>query len=95
MQKDFLKGRKYQVIKPGILSGWSPVQGGMKGFSQPMDVGAVLTCDGVSMSSGDGVPVVKWLDENGGHIAIDCEFRPSVGSMWSSFPHPGHLELVA
>lgn len=46
------------------------------------------------MSGGDGVPIIKWSDENGKPLAGDCEFHPQTGGMWASAPADGYLELV-
>jgi hypothetical protein len=57
-------------------------------------VGTVLACSGIEWTYGDGVPVVKWLDECGKWLANDCELRPATANMWSSAPQDGYLELV-
>ena len=50
-----------------------------------------LLCNGVQMTFGDGVPVVKWLTKDGKWIANDCEFLPKQGGMWFGVPHHEHL----
>lgn len=92
---DFCEGRKFRVIKAGAkLQGMQPVRGGQQGWAQSLAVGTILTCAGKSMTFGDGVPIVKWTDENGKFLANDCEFKPSLGGMWSSYPNPEFLEAV-
>lgn len=95
-QRDFQKGERWEVIAEGArLTGWRPVAPWtLEGLSIPLKVGDVLTCDGVSMTRGDGVPIVKWRDENGEHLAQDCEFSPSVGNMWVTAPADGFLRLL-
>lgn len=94
-QSKFIKGQKWRVIKDGSsLSGMQPIPGGQQGWGKRLAVGDVLTCAGVSMSFGDGVPLVKWLDENGKYLANDCEFLPAVGGMWNMHPNLDFLELV-
>ena len=57
--------------------------------------GDILTCAGSSMTFGDGVPALKWTDENGDWIANDCTFTPVQGGMWSGqIPEDGYLEEV-
>jgi len=65
-----------------------------EGWAKKLRVGEVLTCDGSSMTFGDGVPIIKWFDENGHWLANDCEFKPAVGGMWTSLPDPTCLEVV-
>lgn len=92
----FKRGERYRVIKPGArLTGMQPIRGGFQGWGQELPVGTILTCDGESWTFGDGVPVIKWTDENGRYIANDCEFRPSVGGMWNLKPDASYLELVS
>lgn len=93
----FKKGEQYRVTKPGAsLSGWKPVAPYCQdGWGRPLEVGEILTCAGTSMSQGDGVPLVKWLDKDGEWVANDCEFHPSVGGMWALRPDSSYLELVS
>jgi hypothetical protein len=95
-QADFRAGQRWRVIKEGAyLWGWQPCgPGAQQGWRQTLAVGTILTCSGSSMSSGDGVPIVKWADEHGKPLAGDCEFQPAIGSMWSSAPADGYLEIV-
>jgi len=46
------------------------------------------------MTAGDGVPIVKWLDEDGTVLANDCEFQPDDGRAWGSMPTAGYLVKV-
>jgi len=92
---EYVKGMKYRVVKSGArLSGMKPIRGGERGWATTLSPGTVLTCDGTSMTFGDGVPVVKWLDADGRWIANDCEFQPTQGGMWNSRPADGYLEPV-
>lgn len=95
-QTFFRDGQRWRVIKAGAsLWGWKPCgPGARQGWRQELAVDTVITCAGRSMSSGDGVPLIKWTDENGNHLAGDCEFRPETGGMWASAPADGYLELV-
>ena len=89
----FTKSKRYRVIKAGgRLVGLKPIQGGQQGWARPAAVGEILTCAGEAMTFGDGVPVIKWLDADGGYIANDCEFRPAIGGLWTSRPDPSYLE---
>lgn len=91
----FRAGQRWRVIKAGgSLFGWQPCPGGQQGWRQDLAVGTVITCNGRSMSGGDGVPIIKWSDENGKPLAGDCEFHPQTGGMWASAPADGYLELV-
>lgn len=89
------KSEKYRVVKQSCsLQGMKPVIGGQQGWARKLTVGEVLTCAGTAWTSGDGVPVIKWLDADGNWIANDCEFQPSTGGMWSQRPSDDCLELV-
>ncbi|WP_306150708.1 hypothetical protein [Roseovarius sp. MMSF_3281] len=92
-QRIFKAGQQWRVIKQGArLSGMQPAgYCAQQGWSMALEVGTVLTCAGVSMSFGDGVPLVKWLDAEGKHLANDCTFHPSNGAMWWNAPAPGWL----
>ena len=46
-----------------------------EGWSKRLEPGEILTCRGESMTSGDGVPAIKWQDGNGKEMASDCCFR--------------------
>lgn len=91
-----LKGRRFLVVRPGAkLTGMQPIAPNVQqGWEKKLGVGDVLTCAGVSMTFGDGVPVVKWLDAEGNHLANDCTFSPSTGGMWNMAPADGYLELL-
>lgn len=95
-QLDFRDGQRWRVIKAGgSLWGWkSAGPHAQEGWRQDLAVGTIITCKGRSMSGGDGVPLIKWGDENGNYLAGDCEFRPETGGMWASAPADGYLELV-
>jgi hypothetical protein len=92
--KDFVRGRRFVVIKDGArISGMKPsgpyVQ---SGFSLPLHRGDILTCAGESMTMGDGVYAVKWLDAAGKYICNDAIFSPYVGGMWGGLrPDPAYL----
>lgn len=88
-------GKKYRVIKEGArLSGMKPTAPYCQtGWRQDLHVGDVLTCAGRSMTSGDGVPALKWKDADGEWLANDCLFHPVQGGMWSGqVPVDGYLE---
>lgn len=95
-QGDFKEGQKWRVISEGA-SLWGMQPDGpyaQRGWGMALPVGTILTCGGVHWTHGDGVPIVKWRDAEGNWLANDCEFKPSVGGMWSSAPQDGYLELV-
>jgi hypothetical protein len=95
-QSDFKKGQRYRVTKSGAaLSGMKPIAPyAQQGWAQRLGIGDVITCAGVSMTFGDGVPVVKWRGANNEWLANDCEFKPSAGGMWNQVPDASYLELV-
>lgn len=91
------KGKKYRVVKEGAkLWGMKPVAPYCEtSWGKDLEVGEVLTCAGTSMTFGDGVPALKWKDENGNHLANDCCFKPAKGGMWGGeIPEDGFLEEV-
>lgn len=95
MPVKFEKGKRYRVIRPGArLSGMQPARPGtLQGWKRDLAVGDILTCLGTSMTRGDGVPAVKWADENGEQLAVDCTFDPVSGGLWSGqVPVDGYLE---
>lgn len=93
LQRDFKKGQKWRVCAHGVhLWGMKPIPGGQQGRQAPAPLSTVLTCAGVCMTFGDGVPVVKWTDANGQWIANDCIMSPAEGGMWSSAPADGTLQ---
>jgi len=95
-QADFFKGTMWRVIKPGRLVGMKPCGPfAQQGWSEPALKGMELLCDGVQMTFGDGVPVVKWLTQDGKWIATDCEFLPKQGGMWFGVPHHEHLVPIS
>lgn len=94
MSTTYEAGKRYRVIKEGArLEGMKPVAPYcQQGWSQDLHVGDVITCGRTSMTFGDGVPALKWLDENGEWIANDCLFRPVQGGMWGGqIPVEGYL----
>jgi hypothetical protein len=94
--KDFCKGTRWRVIRSGArLWGWTSIPGGQQGWGLDLPLGMILTCEGSSMTSGDGVPAIKWTDENGKFLVSDCTFRPVKGGMWGGqVPADGYLEPV-
>jgi hypothetical protein len=97
MNVKYERGRKYRVIKAGAkLSGTKPVAPYCsQGFGKRLEVGEVITCAGSAMTFGDGVPALKWNDENDKWIANDCLFSPVKGGMWGGqIPEDGYLEEV-
>ena len=93
----YAKGKKYRVIKDGCrLTGMKPIAPyTQQGWAKRLAVGDVITCGGSSMTCGDGVPAMKWLDENGKWLASDCLFEPVDGGMWGGqVPKDGYLEEV-
>jgi hypothetical protein len=94
-RKLFQAGRRFRVAAPGCrLTGMQPHRtGGRVGWGLSLAVGDELTCAGTSMTSGDGVPAVKWWDALGRRLAEDCLFEPVIGGMWGGqYPVPGRLE---
>ena len=49
---------------------------------------------GCAFTSGDGVPIIHWLDADGVTLANDCEFQPDDGRMWGSLPAVGFLVRI-
>jgi len=96
---EYVKGARYRVIREGAyLVGMQPVGRGVRqGWKQTLAVGTVLTHGGRSMTSGDGVPIDKWLDEDGKWMADDCQLLPSAPgcTIWTERPDPSLLEPVA
>ncbi len=93
----FEKGKRYRVIRAGAhLTGMQPAgRNAQQGWRQDLNVGDILTCSGSSMTFGDGVPALKWTDENGDWLANDCTFTPVQGGMWGGqVPEDGYLEEV-
>lgn len=90
-QRDFKEGQKWQITRPSKLSGMQAIPGGQQGWGRDVPAGTILTCSGVRWTFGDGVPVVKWLDADGNHIASDCTLLPAEGGMWSSVPRADHI----
>lgn len=95
-QSYFRPGQRWTVTsETGALWGMQPhADGGLIGWKRDLKQGEIITCAGVSMSRNDGVPLVKWNDGADKPLAIDCEFRPSNNSMWSSAPEDGQLQLA-
>lgn len=96
-QSDFKAGQKWRVVKDGAgLRGMQPCgPGAQQGWSRSLEIGTILTCAGSKWTFGDGVPIIKWLDENGQHLANDCEFAPSRGGIWASTPCAEYLFPVS
>jgi hypothetical protein len=94
---DYPKGSRWRVTMPGAKL-WGMVAAGRgcyEGWNKHLQVGDIITSDGTSMTSGDGVPAIKWLDENGDMLAVDCCFAPTKGGMWDGeVPEDGYLEPV-
>jgi hypothetical protein len=93
IQRDFKPGQKWRVVADDVqLSGMKPTGPyAQQGWAMRVPRGTVLTCTGCQMTFGDGVPVVKWADENGKWLANDCTLSPSEGGMWSEAPADGTL----
>ena len=93
----YKSGTRWRVIKPGAkLSGIQPIGAyAHQGWGKALEVGEIITCDGMRMTRGDGVPALKWTDQDGNYLAGDCTFRPVQGGMWGGqVPQDGYLELV-
>lgn len=91
------KGKKYRVVKAGgKLWGMKPTAPYVQqGWGMNLSVGDIITCGGTSMTFGDGVPAMKWLDADGKWLANDCTFSPVKGGMWGGqLPEDGFLEEV-
>lgn len=95
-QHEFRRGQKWRMVREGAsLWGMQPIAPfAQTSWSMKLPVGTILTCDGSNMTFGDGVPIIKWRDENGAFLANDCEFKPSTGGMWASAPADGYLQLI-
>lgn len=96
-RRDYKKGQRYRVVKAGAhLHGMQPVAPCVQqGWRKDLKVGDILTCQGESMTFGDGVPALKWADEDGQWLANDCLFSPIQGGMWGGqVPEDGYLEPV-
>lgn len=94
IQRDFKAGQKWRVAIDGaFLSGMKPTGPyAQQGWAMRAPNGTVLTCTGVQMTFGDGVPTVKWADADGEWLANDCTFSPSTGGMWFQAPIDGALQ---
>jgi hypothetical protein len=91
------KGKKYRVVKEGgrLWGMKSTAPYCQTGWGKNLSVGEIITCAGSSMTMGDGVPAMKWLDENGEYLANDCLFSPVQGGMWGGqLPEDGFLEEI-
>ena len=73
----YRRGSKWRVVKPGarIVGMKSSGSFSFTGFALDLPVGTVLTCEGSSMTFGDGYPVLKWRDENNRPICMDAEIQ--------------------
>jgi hypothetical protein len=92
-KRQFVRGDRYRVVREGCyLRGMRPIGPGVESlWRRELGAGDVITCAGVAMTAGDGVPVVQWLDEDGTRLANDCEFQPDDGRTWGSMPVEGFL----
>lgn len=92
----FVRGERYRVVKKGgDLRGFRPTGPGMETlWRKDLRVGDVITCAGGAFTSGDGVPIVRWLDADGKLLANDCEFQPDDGRRWGSLPAEGFLVRI-
>lgn len=83
----FDKGRKFRVVKPDArLTGWTPVQGGQRGWGKDLNVGDVIVSLGVTYSGGgDGIMCPHFESEVGPTL-----FNPSSWGM----PLPDYLVEV-
>jgi hypothetical protein len=90
----YRQGRRFRVTKEGArIVGLLPSAEGQQGYWQALAPGDILTCRGVSMTFGDGVPAIKWNDAQDQWICNDAIFEPYIGSMWDGMPpHPDYLE---
>ena len=95
----FQQGRRFRVAMPGCRL-WGMQPSGpycQQGWAKNLAVGEILTCLGESMTSGDGVPAIKWGGPDGEWLANDCTFdhRQVIGGMWGGqIPAPGILESL-
>jgi hypothetical protein len=96
-ENQFVRGAKFRIVKAGAnISGMVPIAPyTQQGFREGLAVGTVLQCAGSSMTSGDGIPAIKWLREDGKSICNDAVFSHVQGGMWSGqYPAPGWMELI-
>ncbi len=96
-RQQFVRGAKFRVIKAGAnISGMKPHGPNCQvGYREILEVGRIIVCSGDSMTYGDGVPAIKWENENRQAICNDAIFSHCLGGMWSGhYPEPGWLESV-
>jgi hypothetical protein len=94
---EYTAGRQFRVIKAGALSGFVPIGcGAFRGWGQKLKVGDVITCAGCGYGFGsDPGWGVGWESEQSKAArAVDVDFTPSTGSVFSYRPAPGYLEPV-
>jgi hypothetical protein len=87
---NFEKGSKWRVVKEGAsLSGMRHSGGSsFTGWTEPLQVGVVLTCEGTQRGFGDGpMEVVVWRSPTGNQ-GVNAEFSPGC---WGS-PNGDYLE---
>jgi hypothetical protein len=91
----YRQGRHFRVLREGAqITGMVPAPGGgQQGFRRALHPGELLTCRGVSMTFGDGVPAIKWNDADDQWICNDAIFEPHTGGMWGGMPpDPDYLQ---
>lgn len=94
---DYVPGRKFRVVAEGVrLVGWTAIQGGARGWSEALPVGAVVTCKGygASMGSDPGYGIEFTSDAAQEAGAFHIELHPSDGGMWNFHPRTGILEAL-
>lgn len=94
---DYVKGRKFRVIRPGAhIEGSRPrAPFCHDSYRLELPVGTILTCFGVHWTAGDGVPAIMWRDEQGQWICNEAVFWPAQGGMWDGYvPEDGYLAAL-
>ena len=92
----FVRGERYRVVKEGgYLRGSRPTGPGVETiWRRDLRIGDVISCAGCAFTSGDGVPIIHWLDADGVPLVNDCEFQPDDGRMWGTLAAEGFLVRV-
>lgn len=94
-REEYAPGARFVVAREWCwLDGMQPAgRGAFTGWRRDLHIGDVIEVATIGMTFGDGVPAIKWGDENGEWLASDCTFRPVQGGMWGGqVPADGCLQ---
>lgn len=94
MREDYPEGAVFRVVAEGArLNGLTPMRGGHRGWSRPLEVGTEIVCTGVRWGWGSdpGLQVEFKCDEPGVSYVT---FWPAAYGAMMSYPAPGSLERV-